>query len=107
MGAKLLGEPPLQSDDSLLADLVLLRQEAIGEPQLVLGEPLHADEEAALGPLAARPLFDQGVDRFPAAQIEIADAEVGALGDLERVPERWQEVGGDVVKDARHSVVVR
>ena len=92
LGAKFLGETPFQTDDGLLADLVLLRQEAVGEAQFVLGEPLHADEEAALRALAARPLFDQAVNRFPAAQIEVADAEVGALGDLERVPQRWQEV---------------
>ena len=43
------------------------------------------------------------VNRFPAAQIEVADAEVGALGDLERVPQGWEEVGGDVVEDAGHN----
>jgi hypothetical protein len=104
---KFLGETPLQPNDRLLADLVLLRQEAVSEAQVVLGEALHADKETALDTLAARPLFNQGVDRFPAAQVEIADAEVGALGDLERVPQRGQEVGGDVVKDAGHCGVGR
>ena len=79
-----------------------LRQKAVGEAQFVLGEPLHADQETALGTVAARPLLDQGVDRFPAAQIEVADAEIGALGDFERVPQGWQKIGGDVVEDAGH-----
>ena len=60
-----------------------------------------------LATLAAGPLFNQRVDRFPAAQIEIADAEVGALGDLKRVPQRWQEVGGDVVEYAATCSAVR
>jgi hypothetical protein len=86
LGAKILGETPLQTNDRLLADLVLLRQEAVGETQFVLREPLHTDEETALRALAARPFFDEAVDCFPAAQIEVADAKVGALGDLECVP---------------------
>ena len=60
------------------------------------------DGQAALRAFPARPLLDQSVDRFPTAQIEVADTEVGALRDLQRVPERWQEVAGDFVKNARH-----
>ena len=50
------------------------------------GEPLHPDEETTLRALAARPFFGQAVNRFPAAQIEIANAKVGALGDFKRIP---------------------
>ena len=48
--AKFLRETPLQANDGLLADLVFLRQEAVGEAQLVLGEPLHANKETTLRP---------------------------------------------------------
>ena len=67
---------------------------------------MHADKEAALRTVAARPLLDEAVDGFRSAQIEGAYAEVGSVGDLERVPQRWQEVGGDIVKDAGHFGVV-
>jgi len=102
LGAKLFGETALQADDGLLADLVLLGEEAVGEPQLVLGEPLHADEQAALGPGAARPLFDEAVNGFPAAQIEVTDAEIGTVRDLEGISQRRKEFQGNVVKDAGH-----
>ena len=65
-------------------------------------QPLHSNQETALCSLAARPLFDETIYSFPAAQIEVADAEVGAVRDLERIPQRRQEVQGDVVKDAGH-----
>ena len=77
--AKLLGEPALEADDGLIADLVFLRQEAVGLAQFVLRQPLHSNEQAALVARAARPVFDEAINRFPAAQIEVADAEVGSL----------------------------
>ena len=73
--AKFLGETPLHPNDRLLADLVFVRQKAVSVAQFFLGEPLHADEEATLRARAARPLFDQAVNRLPTAQIEVANTE--------------------------------
>ena len=66
--AKLLGETPLQANDRLLADLVFLRQKAVGEAQFVLRQPLHADEKATLVARLTRPLVNHAINRFPAAQ---------------------------------------
>ena len=76
LGAKLLGEAPFQSDDRLLADLVFLRQKAVGEAQFVLRKPLHPNKKAALTTLSPRPFLDMFVNRFPAAEIEIANAKI-------------------------------
>jgi hypothetical protein len=76
LGTKFLSETPLQTDDRLLADLVLLWQKAVGEAQFILGEALHPDKKAALTTLSPRPFFDVFVNRFPAAEIEIANAKI-------------------------------
>ena len=52
--------------------------------------------------LAARPLLDKTVNRLPAAQIEVADAEVSALRDEKRLLQGGKQIGFDVVEDSRH-----
>ena len=54
--------------------------EAQGCAQLVLRQALHADQQAAAVALAAGPALDEVVELLPAAQVEVADAEVGAVG---------------------------
>jgi hypothetical protein len=102
LSAEFLGKAAFQPNDGLLADLVFLRKEAVSEPEFVLGEALHADQQATLGTVATRPLFDQAVDCFPTAQVEVADTEVGAMGDLKRVPQSREKFKSYVVKDPRH-----
>jgi hypothetical protein len=100
---ELLGQPAFQADDGLIAYLVLLWQEAVGFAQLLLRQPLHADKKAALLAGPACPFFNQLIDGFPPAKIEVADAEVGALRDIERLAQSRKEFEFNVVKDAWHS----
>ena len=60
--AELLGEAPLEADSGLEVDAFDPRQEAQRLPQLILGQPLHPDEQPAAAALAARPAFDEAVD---------------------------------------------
>jgi len=99
---ELLGQPALQADDRLIAHLVLMWQEAVGFAQLLLRQPLHAHKKAALLARAARPLIHKVVDRLPTAQVEVADAEIGAVGDFERRPQRRKQVDLNIVEDAGH-----
>ena len=63
---------------------------------------LHADEKPALLAGATLPAFNVRIERLPAAQVEIANAEVRAIGELERLIERRQQRLINVVKDSRH-----
>ena len=51
---------------------------------------LHADKQTAAFALPALPPLDQIVDQFPAAKVEIANAEVRPMGDPHRLPQRGQ-----------------
>ena len=74
--AKLLCETTLEANDCLLADLIFSRQESVCETQFILSKALHSDEEATLGTFSARPFLDESINRFPSAQIEVADAKI-------------------------------
>jgi hypothetical protein len=43
---------------------------------------LHPDKQPTLSAFAAGPAFDVGIEFLPSAQVEVADAEIGALRDL-------------------------
>jgi len=51
---------------------------------------------------AAGPLLNKVVDCLPSAQIEVANAEIGAVSDLQRRTQYRQKLKLDIVKDARH-----
>src|SRR5262249_34020164 len=70
--------------------------------EVVLGEALHADEQAAALTFAARPALDSGVELLPSTEVEVADAEVRAVGDFQGFAQGVAEVLLDVVEDARH-----
>ena len=106
LDAELLGQSTLQSNNCLITDLVLMRQEAVGFAKLILRQSLHPDQETALLPSSARPFFNQTVDGFPTAKIEVTHAEVRTLRDFECFPQGRQEVEGDVVEDSRHGGLV-
>jgi len=44
----------------------------------------------------------QIVDRLPSTQVEVADAEVRAVRDIECRPQRREQIKFDVVEDAGH-----
>jgi len=74
--------------------------------QFVLGPLCHADQEAAAASCATVPLLHQTVEILPAAQVEVAHAEVGVLRDLEGVLQGFEQVVFNVVKDARHGALL-
>ena len=78
-------------------------RQTVGEAYPLVRQPLHADEQPAASPGAARPSFDVFVDGAPAAQIEIADAEIRALGHGQGLRQRGEQVLFDVVEDSRHA----
>ena len=51
---------------------------------------------------ATRPGLDVLVNRLPAAQIEIANAKVGVMGERQSLYESRKKALFDVVEDARH-----
>ena len=51
---------------------------------------------------AARPILYETVNRFPTAQIEVADAKVGTLRNCKGIPQRGEQLGFDVVENAWH-----
>jgi len=69
-----------------------------------LRQTLHADEEPTLGTLAARPIVYEAVYSLPAAQVEVADAEVRALAKGKRFLQGGQEWFCYVVKDPWHGM---
>ena len=48
-----------------------------------------------------------GIDLLPAAQIEIADAEIGSRRQAQRLAKSGQELLIDVVENARHGALKR
>src|SRR5262245_18765060 len=58
-------------------------------------------------PIAPLPSLDKLVHLSPAAQVEIADAEVCALCERERFAECRQQRSVDVVEDAGHDRALR
>ena len=80
----LVRELAAQPYGGLVVDLGPITPRAERVAQLLGGQPLHADEEPA-ATRAAAPLVDEIVDQLPAAEIEVADAEVAALGYGESV----------------------
>ena len=106
LSTEVLREPPLQPDHNLVADLILRWLEAVGLPKLVFRQALHADKKAALAPFFARPLFDQGIDCLPSAQVEVTDAEIGSIRDVECLSQRWQKRLRDVVKYPWHRLML-
>ena len=103
LGAEILGQPLLEPDGLLIVDPLVGVQDVEGLLQLLLREPLHADEQPAAVAQPAGPAVDQFVDLLPAAQVEVANAEVGAVAfwladSCSAVRERLV----DVVEDTGH-----
>jgi len=49
----------------LIANLIVLRQEAVGLAQIVLRKSLHPNEQTTLLIFAPRPFFDVLINGFP------------------------------------------
>ena len=101
--AEFLGQPFLEARRRLSVECAAAPRQTMGEAYLLVRQPLHADEQPAASPGAARPSFDVLVDGAPAAQIEIADAEIRALGHGQGFRQRGEQVLFDVVENSRHA----
>jgi hypothetical protein len=88
-GRKLLaviqGELLLQAKGSLIVDFAVALHKAHRRPKFLRRRSVHPHEQSAAVAVAAGPAFDKPVELFPAAQVEIADAEVGVIGNLHRL----------------------
>ena len=71
----------------------------------LLSTPCTAPIFPALLAWAARPLLNEVIDRFPAPQVKVADAEICAIGNVERRSQRGQEIQLDVVKYPGHKAL--
>ena len=60
---------------------------------------MHPYEEAALGFFAPCPVLDGVVELSPAAQVEVTDAKIGAVGGFQGLLELGKEFLLDVVED--------
>ena len=69
----------LEAKRGLVIDQLIAVNETQTLAQLVFGQALHSDEQPTLRILAAGPFFNVGVELFPAAEIEIADTEIGSV----------------------------
>lgn len=102
--AKFVGHTLFQAHDGSLIN-ALLSAQAEQFAQFVLWPLGHADEEAARAVRAALPVLHETVEGLPAAQVEVADAEVCAFGDFEGVLQGFEQAVFYVVEDARHGCV--
>jgi hypothetical protein len=62
----------------------------------------HADEDATTAPFTTGEVLDAGGERLPAAEPQVADAEVGADGLAEQFLQPGEQGVLDVVVDGRH-----
>src|SRR3972149_6460774 len=65
-----------ETNNGCLVHLALILHQAKQGMYFLLGDSLHTDEQTTTVAFTARPLLDAGVQRFPAAKIEIAHAKV-------------------------------
>jgi hypothetical protein len=63
---------------------------------------MHADQQSAALAIATRPPINVAGKVTPAAKIEIPDAKIRALGNLEGFLKCWQQWFFYVVEDSRH-----
>ncbi len=104
--AELRSQLLLQPDRRLVVDRAFASEQTHGRAELLLRRPLHPDQQPTALPLPAGPPLDAGVELLPAAEVEVPDAEVGALGDVQRLLQGRQERLIDVVEDPRHRLTL-
>jgi len=71
--------------------------------ELVVWKTLHSDQNATPLPRLTGPTSHQVVERLPAAQVEVADGEIGSDPNLKRIAQIWKELIVDIVEDPRHA----
>jgi hypothetical protein len=101
--AELLGQFSFEPQCGLIVELIVITGKTQLCAEVVLWQPLHADQEAALSVETARPFFDEVIDCLPTAEVEVANAEVRTVGANERFAECRQKTKFYVVENAWHS----
>ena len=110
--AQLLGEVDMQAVSGRVVDAgrIAGQVQRLAErlAQFLVGLRLHPDQNAARS-LVVRPAIDVRRDVSPATEVEVADAEVGARGRVERFAQRGQQPRPwrEVVKNARQVVSLK
>ncbi len=72
------------------------------DPEFLLGQPLHPDEEPAAVSGSPGPPLNMLIERSPTTQVEVADAEVCAVRNLHGFGKCRAETLFDVVEDPGH-----
>jgi hypothetical protein len=85
--AEVVGHPFFQADGRLEVHARRLVNEAQRFAELILGQALHSDKEAATITFTAGPAFYVAGDLFPASQVEVSDAKVCPIGKVDRLPQ--------------------
>ena len=75
---------------------------AVQIPDLVMRGPLHADQHAAHLTCLGRPGLHQIINGLPAAEVQVADTEIGSLRHGQRGAQCAQQVLINVVEDPGH-----
>ena len=97
-------------DGVFLAAHGLLRVEVAGRAQaqvtaqVVAGRALHADQQTAGRSLVAAQPLDGIRQQIPAAQVEIADAEIRPLRAAHGFAQGGDQLVRDVIEDSGHGV---
>ena len=99
--AEFLCQGLLEPDGLLVVDLFPVAKLLKRFAELVFGQSLHADQEPAAVAFASGPSLDEAVDSFPTPEIEVADAEVGAIRYLYRLLQGRKQREIDVVEYPR------
>ena len=94
----------LKSDCILVVQLLISFHETEGFPQFILRQPLPAYQKSTPLFVFARPVVDIGVQLFPPAQVEIAHAEIGTVGNLKSFLKGREQLLVDIVENSRHGV---
>src|SRR5205085_5684931 len=87
---------------SLVVHWLIGADEAEALAKFIGRKTLHADKKAALVFRAAGPQLDVRIYGFPAAKVEIANAEIGALRDAKGLLKSWKQSGVNIIEDLGH-----
>jgi len=98
---KLLGNPLTQMDDLAVIHAVAPGEQAARLVEVLLGQFIHAHQQAAAGPLPPGKLINARVNLGPAPQVKVAHTKVGPKGCIQCAIKRWMKVLGDIVENSR------
>ena len=73
-----------------------------GFPKLILRKLLHSHNDPAARSLATGPSINEVVDLLPSTEIEIPNAKIRPLRNLEGVRQGWEQGESYVVEDSWH-----